>query len=215
MSASSSVATRGRASVGGATGNVVIVPDGGASVELDQTQLHEVLHRSGDRELGEAEVVGDAAHGGASSDGDERRPANLVDRDLALRKRRAERHPRVHRRHHGLDGPPLVEERLGLGQEDLDVGRRGGVVVGGVGVEGEGAVLEAEELEESVDRLVGVGSVGGFDPHDLTGEGPDAAGASSASDPQPAGLLRGREEAQHIRQGEHVQSALQGQVHLR
>ena len=81
----------------------------------------------------------------------------------SLGRRRPERHPRVHRRHDGLDGPPLVEEGLGLGEQDLDVGRRRRVVVGGLGVEGEGALLEAQQLEERVDRLVGVGRVGGLD----------------------------------------------------
>ena len=80
---------------------------------------------------------------------------------------RAEGDPRVHRRHDGLDLAPLGEQRLGVREQDLDVGGRTGVVVGGLGVEGEGALLEAEQLEERVDRLGGVRGVGGLDGLDL------------------------------------------------
>ena len=179
--------------------------------DVHQAELDELLHGPGDRQLGQAQVVGDAADGGAATDGDERRPARLVDGDLALRAASMRSVTQA-----SIDGTTASMDRHSSRSASdwarrisTSVGRRR-VVVGGLGVEGEGALLEAQQLEQRVDRLVGVGGVGGLDPDDLAGGGPDAAGAPSAGDAQPAGLLRGREEAQHIRQGERVEGPLQG-----
>jgi hypothetical protein len=87
--------------------------------------------------------------------------------------------------------------------------------VGGLGVEGEGAVLEPEQLEERVDGFHGVGGVRGLDSDDLAAGGPDAAGPPATGDPEAAGLLGSREEPQHIGQRERVEGPLQGHGDLR
>ena len=146
--------------------------------------LDEVLHRTRDGQLGQAELVGDAAHGGSAADGHERRPRRLVDVTsvwgASLR--------RVTQA--SIDGTTASMARhsssraSACGEEDLDVGRRGRVVVGGLGVEGEGALLEAEQLEQRVDRLGGVGRVGRLDADDLT------AAAQTLPVPRPPVMRR-------------------------
>jgi hypothetical protein len=122
-----------------------------------------------------------------------------VDGHVAARQRLHEGHLVLERRDDRLELLPLVEQRVGVAQEHLDV--LGLLTVGRdlVHLERELALLEAEELEEHLLRGgVRDRTVRGR-RHDGAVTEPDAALATVAVDVQAAGLRRGGEQPQNVR----------------